>query len=741
MKNRPMEPMDAKDCCNPKSVTKNADAKHVMLVGNPNCGKSTLFNRLCNLHVRTGNYPGVTVSRHVGDYKKGIQLIDLPGIYSLSSATAEEAVATMELLDNDAELIVNIIDSTSLERSLYLTLELKMLGVPMLVVLNMWDEAKKANISIDIAALSRLLDTDILPISAATGYGIDQLEEYIQSAPWGLKDPVYFGSENVKKQFQQLADSIPNLYRSHSLFYAKSAVQGDWYPQDIATEEFINQVESVKAELKGDRSSVYETIAADHYDYIAQLLKSSVKQEDLSEENNLTTVIDKVCLNRYLAFPIFLVIMSLVYYISVTWLGSIVTDWTNDEFFGEIVIPFATEQMEKYGFSEWLTSFVGDGIIGGVGAVLGFVPQMVILFLLLSILEECGYMTRASFILDKLFSYLGLSGRAFIPYLIGSGCGVPGLMTARTLTSESERRITLFTTTMIPCGAKLPVIIVFASAIFNDYAFFAPGMYLMGILIVILSASLLKKFAPFKPSSAQLMLELPKYHIPSVRVVALTVFHRVKSFVIKAGTVIFMSVTAVWLLSSFGYNSEEHSITMVDDVEDSALAIIAKPITPIFKPIGITDFRSTVAVVTGLVAKENIVGTLAVLSGVDSEEDDGFFDALREKVFSINKDEVRGLWSALSFVVFNLFTIPCFAAVGVFKREIGSTKLFIGGVVYMVAFSYCLAMCIYNLGIAYSYGEFGIGAILSIICILIVLYILFIKKGPKTEINIPFKLS
>lgn len=723
-----------------KSETKNADSMHIMLVGNPNCGKSTLFNRLCNVRVRTGNYPGVTVSRHVGNYAQGIQIIDIPGIYSLSSATEEEKIAVAELLDNDAELIINVIDSTLLERSLYLSLELKMLGVPMIVLLNMWDEAKKDNISIDVEKLSEILGCKVIPISATTGLGVAELEKEIKDHQWDIEKSLYLGNNFVKDVVEEVSLSVPELYKSKAIFFAKSGIQGDDLPNQIAKEQaFVDSVKKAQDKLLSKYTTVHEAIATDRYSFIAEILAKVYKKDE--NKKNLTYYLDKFVLNKYLAFPIFLLIMSFVYWISVTWLGSIVTDWSNDVFFGEMVIPYVSESMSSLGASEWLTSLVSDGIVGGVGTVLGFVPQLIILFLLLSILEECGYMTRAAFILDRVFRFLGLSGRAFIPYLISTGCGVPALMTVRTLSSESERRLMLFTTTMIPCGAKLPVIIVFSDALFGEYGFFASGMYLLSVFVIVISALIMKKFATFKPSNSPLMLELPLYHIPTLRVVLLTVYHRSKSFIIKSGTIIFTSVTVIWMLSSFAWNGEEKQIQLTDVPSESILADIAKPVSNVFAPIGVDDYRTTVAIVSGLIAKENIVGSLAVFSGVESEEDEAFYQALGDNIFEINKDKAKGMWAALAFVIFNLFTVPCLAAVGVLKREIGSNKLFLWALLYQIVFSYGLSMTVYQFGMYASYGVFNIFGWISILLIIVLLYLLFIKKNSQVEQKIEFKLK
>ncbi len=742
----------------PKSEIKNADASHVVLAGNPNCGKSTIFNRLCNLHVRTGNYPGVTVSRHVGTVSPNTQLVDLPGTYSLSSATTDEQVASNELLDNDAEFIVNVIDATSLERSLFLTLELKMLGVPMLVVLNMWDEVRKRHISIDTAKLSEMLQTEVLPVSCATGEGIEILREKIRNHPHGIVEPVYLGDSAIRDELFRAVSATPDLYKPHALFHARCAVLGDRYPTDLdKVPEWAERIKEIRDKLTSDGKTVYQAAAEDRYAFISKIIanclgtgEAAAAGKEQAKAKGLTDRLDSVVLNRFAAFPVFLLIMCLVYYISVTWIGTIVTDWTNDTLFGDTVIPAVKDGLASIGASDWICALVGDGIVGGVGAVLGFVPQMIILFALLSLLEECGYMTRASFILDRVFNTFGLSGRAFIPYLIGSGCGVPALMTARTLGSESERRITLLTTTMIPCGAKLPIIIVFSGAVFSDVPFFAPMMYVAGVLLVIISALILKKFNAFKQSASPLLLELPSYHVPMPRIVALSVWHRVKGYIIKAGTIIFPCVTALWLLTHIGFSHEEHRFMMLEDDQtgESLVADTLKPVSGIFAPVGFDDYRASVAVITGLLAKESIVSTMAVFSGAEDPEEldedateeeveqaeNTFYEAIRENMFDISHRGTAGILGALAFVIFNLFTIPCVAAVGVLRKELGNRRLFWQAVCYQLGFSYGAALVVYQLGLLITgAGAFGPWTAVALLYLLVVGWIIFLKKAPAEE--------
>ncbi len=488
--------------------------------------------------------------------------------------------------------------------------------------------------------------------------------------------------------------------------------------------------ETIKQEFTTKDKDISQFIAEDRYATIAKLLKLCMQKVELNKIP-LSDRLDNILLNRVLAFPIFAVIMYLVYYISVTWLGAIVTDWTNDSLFGEMIIPWAQEFLKANNCPEILTSLISDGIIGGVGAVLGFVPQMLILFFLLSILEECGYMTRAAFILDRIFRFCGLSGRAFIPYLIGSGCGVPALMTARTLSTESERRLTLFTTTMIPCGAKLPVIIIFANFVFKDsLPNFAPSMYLLAIFLVIISAKMLSKFATFKPSLAPLMLELPLYHLPSARVVLFTVYHRAKAFIIKAGTVIFLSVTVIWALSTFGYQADK-GVVMVEDPEQSFLADVAKPVSPVFIPLGFNDYRATVSIVAGLVAKENIISSMATISGID-EEDDKSANTFATTIAGPDGMFKGDLAAVLAFVMFNLFTIPCLAAVGVLKRELGSNRLFYTAIAYQIAFSYAVSMITYQAITFYHTQQMTLWAGVAGALVILILFLL-VRPAPQQQ--------
>lgn len=729
-------------CCCGCSATTNENASKVMkvmLIGNPNCGKSTLFNRLCHVHVRTGNYPGVTVSKNIGNYSDKIQIVDLPGIYSLTSATAEEKIASVELLHSNAELIINIADSSSLERSLYLTLELRMLGIPMVLLLNMWDTIKRKHITIDINKLSNILGIPVIPISASKGLGVDNVQKLLDQGSWDACPGKCFGSEKLQEALKLLSEIIPEDLKDRSLYINKSALQKDYVPEPLfKNPTYQNKVSEIRDSLAEGYSDIYEFFAQDRYMTISSILKECYSSESYVNSRAVTTSkIDKFVLNRYLAFPIFLLVMCLVYYIAISWLGSIATDWTNETLFSETIIPAVSSFMENRGSSQWITSLVSEGIVGGVGAVLGFVPQLIILFLLLSVLEECGYMTRASFILDRVFHIFGLSGRAFIPYLIASGCGVPALMTARTLGGENERRFILFTANMIPCGAKLPIIVVFAGALFSDYPLFAPAMYLMGLVIIIVSALIMKKFQTFKPSLAPLMLELPTYHLPNIKVVLNTVYQRSKAFIIKAGTIIFASVTFVWLLSHFSYTSDEgFKIVGDEDQELSIMADVAKPISEIFSPLGFNDYRAGVSVIMGLVAKENIVGTMALYSGSDNEEDPSFYTNLRDKVFGGN------LLVALSFVIFNLFTIPCFASVGVIKRELGSIKLFLFAISYQLLVSYSLAMVIFQLSNYFINDIFTVWTGISWGLVAIVLYLLIIKRTARrnADSDISFRM-
>ena len=736
---------NSKCCCDSPEVPQDNAARRVMFIGNPNSGKSTLFNRLCNLHVRTGNYPGVTVARHTGRYSSSIQMVDLPGIYSLSSASAEEIIARDELLNGRCDLIVNIVDATSLERSMYLSMELRELGLPMLLLLNMWDDVEKEGISIDAPALEKDLGCRVIPVSATRGDGIKELREYLNKGEWQALPPLCPGNQKFVTAINEITAGIAPAYEKRASFLAASALLGDRIPEDcFKNPDTAALVENHRASLAADTESgsIYEALAAQRYGFISEFMSRHVKVTP--HKKTLTEKLDAVVLNRFMAPVIFVAVMFFVYFISVTWLGSILTDWTNDTLFGEMIIPWTKEMMEKLEFSELAASLVSDGIVGGVGAVLGFVPQMIILFLMLALLEECGYMTRAAFFLDRVFNFFGLSGRAFIPYIIGTGCGVPALMTVRTLPEESERRVTLFTATMIPCSAKLPIIVLFASAIFSDYAWFPAAIYFTSVAIIIISALIMQKFQDFKSSPAPMLMEMPLYHIPSPRVVLLTVYQRVRAFIKKAGTIIFACCVVIWTLSSLGYSSEE-GIHTVSEPDESILADVAQPVSVVFAPLGFDDYRATVATVSGLSAKEVVVSTLSVFAGaeedaIDSEEDEvvaGLYEKVRNNIFHIDEKGAAGLLAALSFVLFNLFTVPCVAAVGTLHREIGGGRLFWYAIAYQLGFSYGFAFIVYQLAMLMAGYGFGIMTGIALVLLGVFLFLMF-RKGPSESSEIPF---
>lgn len=711
-------------------------AQHVMLVGNPNCGKSTVFNKYCNQSVRTGNYPGVTVERHVGNYSQDIQILDIPGIYSLTSATDEERIATYELLEQEAELIVNIVDACSLERGLYLTYELLLLGKPVIMLLNMWDGLKARGISIDVEALSQHLGIKIIPFSAVTGLGDKEFRAILDNLDFASKLASCREEPEILAILYKLSQHVPAAFAEHGMFWAKAALVNEECPSALIEDpKFSIALKEAAIELQKLEPGVenYQILAEARYKQIEEALTAVHTK---TKGDGVSHSIDYIFLNRYLSIPLFFLVMGLVYYASITSLGGFITDWINDTLFGEMLIPSSKQWLGAIDAPTWVVGLVSDGIITGVGAVLGFVPQMMILFLLLSLLEECGYMTRAAFILDRFFNLLGLSGRAFIPYLIGTGCGVPALMTARTLGTESERRIVLFTTTMIPCGAKLPVIIVFASAVFADVPFFAPGMYMLSVLVIICAALILGKFKDFRSAANPMLLELPTYHIPSLKVVTRTVWQRSRSFIIKAGTVILASVVVIWASSSFTFRQEDKFIAMIDSGEDadiSILADVARPVQFVFEPMGFESYKPVVSTVAGLIAKENIVSSLAVLSGAKSEEDEDFGDRLLS-IFHGDKA------AAFAFIIFNLFTLPCFACIGVLRRELNDKKFFFKAIGFILGFSYMLAVASYQLWHLYLEPSniMSFGGMLGIVIVCVFGYLLLIKRAPKTSEKIDF---
>lgn len=677
--------------------------KKIALAGNPNSGKTTLFNALTGANQSVGNWPGVTVEKKEGVLrgKKDVRIIDLPGIYSLSPYSPEERVARNYLRDETPDAIINIIDGSNLERNLYLTTQLTELSIPVVAAVNMIDVVKKRGESIDCAKLSKKLGIPVVEISALKGTGLDALvkEAYVAAEEKTVPVVKRIFQGSVEKALAEIelafADTLP---ADRIRWYSIKLFEGD---PDVMAElkdnvrgiETANAVrERCEAEFDDDAESI---ITSERYAYISALIKESHKRQNESLLT-MTDKIDAVVTNRVMALPIFAAIIFAVYYISVTTVGAFVTDWTNDVLFGEIIPPAAEGILAALNVADWLQSLVLDGIIAGVGAVLGFVPQMLVLFALLAVLEYSGYMARVAFILDRIFRRFGLSGKSFIPMIVATGCGVPGIMASRTIENEHDRRMTIMTATFMPCGAKLPIIALIAGALFDGTWWVAPSAYFVGIASIIISGLILKKTALFAGESAPFVMELPDYHMPSLFNVLSSMWERGWSFIKKAGTIILLSTIFVWFTSSFGY--ADGRVVMVEDLSDGFLAAIGRSIAWIFAPLGWGTWQSAVAAFTGLVAKENVVGTFGILFGFAEVSEEG------EEIWQQLAAHYTPL-AAYSFMLFNLLCAPCFAAMGAIKREMNSTKWTCLAIGYQTGYAYAVAFVAYQLGLVALEGK------------------------------------
>ncbi|EHL70043.1 ferrous iron transport protein B [Cloacibacillus evryensis] len=677
--------------------------KKIALAGNPNSGKTTLFNALTGANQSVGNWPGVTVEKKEGVLrgKKDVRIIDLPGIYSLSPYSPEERVARNYLRDETPDAIINIIDGSNLERNLYLTTQLTELSIPVVAAVNMIDVVKKRGESIDCAKLSKKLGIPVVEISALKGTGLDALvkEAYVAAEEKTVPVVKRIFQGSVEKALAEIelafADTLP---ADRIRWYSIKLLEGD---PDVMAElkdnvrgiETANAVrERCETEFDDDAESI---ITSERYAYISALIKESHKRQNESLLT-MTDKIDAVVTNRVMALPIFAAIIFAVYYISVTTVGAFVTDWTNDVLFGEIIPPAAEGILAALNVADWLQSLVLDGIIAGVGAVLGFVPQMLVLFALLAVLEYSGYMARVAFILDRIFRRFGLSGKSFIPMIVATGCGVPGIMASRTIENEHDRRMTIMTATFMPCGAKLPTIALIAGALFDGTWWVAPSAYFVGIASIIISGLILKKTALFAGESAPFVMELPDYHMPSLFNVLSSMWERGWSFIKKAGTIILLSTIFVWFTSSFGY--ADGRVVMVEDLSDGFLAAIGRSIAWIFAPLGWGTWQSAVAAFTGLVAKENVVGTFGILFGFAEVSEEG------EEIWQQLAAHYTPL-AAYSFMLFNLLCAPCFAAMGAIKREMNSTKWTCLAIGYQTGYAYAVAFVAYQLGLVALEGK------------------------------------
>ena len=706
----------------------------IALAGNPNCGKTTMFNDLTGSSQYVGNWPGVTVEKKEGRLRghKDVIITDLPGVYSLSPYTLEEVVTRDYLANERPDAVIDLVDGTNLERNLYLTTQLLELGLPVVMALNMIDLVRKNGDQIDTQKLGAALGCEIIETSALKGTGsMEAAQKAIALA--GKKqavEPKHQFSQPVEEALAHIASLVDGSVPSEQarwfavkLFERDEKVQAACKFSADVTEKIEAAVSAVEKELDDDGESI---ITNERYTYIAQLMKNCVHKKT----KGLTTSdqIDRIVTNRWLALPIFAIIMFLVYYVSVTTVGTIVTDFTNDTLFGEWIQPAVGGWMETVGAADWLTGLVVDGLIGGVGAVLGFVPQMFILFFFLSILEDCGYMARVAFIMDRIFRKFGLSGKSFIPMLISSGCGVPGIMATKTIENEKDRRMTIMTTTFIPCGAKLPIIALIFGAMFGTEqgGWVAPLFYFLGIAAVVLSGIMLKKTRMFAGDPAPFVMELPQYHLPAPKSVLIHMWERCRAFIIKAGTVIFVACGVIWFLSNFGWADGGASFGLLDmedplvnQMDFSILAYIGNAVAWIFAPLGFGTWQATVASISGLVAKENVVGTFGVLFGLADagETDPGLWTAV--------SGMLPMLCTKLSFLAFNLLCAPCFAAIGAIKREMASAKWTAFAIGYQCVFAYAVALMIQQFGLLIAGAGFTVGSAAAVIVLLLMLYFLF----------------
>lgn len=700
----------------------------IALAGNPNCGKTTLFNDLTGSSQYVGNWPGVTVEKKEGKLKghKDVIIQDLPGIYSLSPYTLEEVVAREYLVTEKPDAIINIIDGTNIERNLYLSTQLIELGIPIVVAVNMIDLVRKKGDIIDIAKLSQSLGCEIVEISALKGEGgLSVAEKAIALAltkQESSKELPHVFTGTVEHALAHIEESISGIISKHSLrWYSIKLFERD--EKVISSlglsKELWDHLEEHIAECEAEMDDDSESIITNQrYAYISKVVESAVKKKAAKHSLSISDKIDKIVTNRILALPIFAAVMFLVYYVSISTVGDFITGWTNDVLFGELICGNLAAWMEAVGCAPWLTGLVVDGIVGGVGAVIGFVPQMLVLFLMLSVLEDIGYMSRVAFIMDRIFRKVGLSGKSFIPMLVASGCGVPGVMASRTIENDRDRKMTIMTTCFVPCGAKMPIIALFAGALFGESGLVATSAYFIGIGAVIFSGIILKKTKLFAGDPAPFVMELPAYHIPSYVNILRTTWERGWSFIKRAGTVILASSVILWFLQAFGFVNG--AFTMVEDNNSSLLAVIGTFVAPIFAPLGFGDWKSAVATFTGLIAKENVVGTFGVLFGFAEVAEDG------SEIWSLLAASFTQL-SAYSFMIFNLLCAPCFAAIGAIKREMNSARWTWIAIGYMCGLAYIISFVVYQLGMMFA-GSFGIGTILAIIVLLCLIYLL-VRKG------------
>ena len=701
--------------------------KTIALIGNQNCGKTTLFNALTGANQYVGNWPGVTVDQVIGKIsKRDWDVVDLPGLYSLSPYSAEEIVSRNFMLSNDYDVVLNVVDATHLERSLSLTLEILPMGRPMVVALNMCDLLKDKGIEIDAAKLSDELGVKVVPISASSGKGLNELLDAIDAAKASTKASSVY-PQSVLGMLGDIGKLFGNETNSaEKVFIATSLLQQD----KVYLEEYRGS-EKLLAEVARDRSAIEREFGTDAEAYFPQAryafidkIMPAVTRKTSSAKASISRKIDNVVTNKWLALPIFAAIIYVIYYLAVTTVGTAATDYANDVVFGQWCTDGANWLLDQAVAPDWLRSLLVDGIIGGVGAVLGFVPQMIVLFFLLSIVEQCGYMTRVAFVLDRIFRRFGLSGRSFIPILIATGCAVPALMSTKSIDNVNEQRITLITTSFLPCSAKLPIMTMIFMSFFPEQAWIAPAVYLLGIFSIAVTGIILKKSSAFQEDVSPFVMELPDYHMPRALNVFRTTYERCKAFIIKAGTIIFGTVVIIWFLSNFNFTPDGFQMV---DVSKSMLASFGTVVAFIFAPLGFGLWQAAVAVITGLLAKENVVGTMAVLLGLGSDvaEDDQGLSAALQGVFPTSV-------AAFAFLAFNLWSTPCVAALGAMKRQFGSGKWFGFAVSYMLCYAYCLSLVIYQIGgLILGQVPFGPFTVVAFIVLAIFLYLLLRKDHGK----------
>ena len=698
----------------------------IALAGNPNCGKTTLFNALTGSNQFVGNWPGVTVEKKEGKLKghKDVTIMDLPGIYSLSPYTLEEVVARNYLIAERPDAIINIVDGTNIERNLYLSTQIMELGIPVVMAVNMMDIVDKSGDKVHMDKLGKKLGCEVVPISALKGTGIEKAaEKAVALAQQKQATPhVHSFAKEVEDVITAVEGKLgADIAEEQKRFFAIKLLE-----KDDKISELMKQVPDVSAQIKeledkfdDDTESI---ITNERYVYISSIMGECVTKANKKEKLTTSDKIDKIVTNRWAALPIFAVVMFLVYYVSVTTVGAFLTDWTNDTLFGEWIIPGAQTLFENIGCADWLTGLIVDGVISGVGAVLGFVPQMLVLFLFLAFLESCGYMARVAFIMDRIFRKFGLSGKSFIPMLIGSGCGVPGVMASRTIENDRDRKMTIMTTTFVPCGAKLPIIALIAGAFFDNAGWVSWSAYFVGVAAIICSGIILKKTKMFAGDPAPFVMELPAYHWPTVGNVLRSVWERGWSFIKKAGTIILLSTIILWFLMSFGWVDGSFGMLEAEQLDASILAKIGSAIAWIFAPLGWTQagegWKMAVAAVSGLIAKENVVATFGLLFGFAEVAEDGseIWGSLAQVMTPV---------AAYGFLVFNLLCAPCFAAMGAIKREMNNVKWFWFAIGYQCGLAYVVALCIYQIGTLISTGAFGLGTVVAFVFIAAILYLLF----------------